>query len=165
VTPDAQTWQDIPLYVRAGSIVATQPERHGNELSPSTPVDLDVFPSPARVASFLVYDDDGLTYDYEKNAFFRQEVSAKASPRATDIGIAAATGSYKPHFSTYLLRVHQASKDVKLDGRKLSKSRSATDFQSSNAPGWISTTDRFGAVTEIKLEVDSKAHSLSLAQR
>ena len=165
VTPDAQTWQDIPLYVRAGSIVATQPERHGNELSPSTPVDLDVFPSPARAASFLVYDDDGLTYDYEKDAFFRQEVSAKVSPRATNIDIAAATGSYKPHFSTYLLRVHQASKDVRLDGRKLGKSRSATVFQSSSAPGWISTTDRFGAVTEIKLEVDSKAHSLSLAQR
>lgn len=165
VTPDATTWQDIPLYVRDGSIVATQPERHGSELSPSTPLFLDVFPTQARPASFLVYDDDGHTYDYEKGSYFRQQVTANRSSRVTDIAVAAPTGNYKPHFSTYLFRIHQAGKDVRLDGQKLAKLASATALQSSTAPGWISSKDRFGDVTEIRLPVDGKQHDLSLAAR
>ncbi len=85
VAVDAEKWQDIPLYVRAGSIVATQPQSQGNDLSPKTSLVLDVFPSAARAAGFLVYDDDGHTYAYEKGEYFRQEVSAKQSGSSVEV--------------------------------------------------------------------------------
>jgi hypothetical protein len=165
VSPDANTWQDIPLYIRAGSILATQPAQRGNELRPAIPLVLDVFPSATRVASFLAYDDDGYSYDYEKGAYFRQEISAARSGRETHIEIAAATGLYKARFPSYLLRVHQASAGVTTDGQTLTKFASASTFESSIEPGWFSTTDRFGAVTELRIATDAKPHTLNLALR
>jgi alpha-glucosidase len=153
LSPDSHTWQDTPVYVRAGSIVATQPAEHGNELSPSAPLVLDVFPSTTRVAGFLVYDDDGHTYDYEKDSFFRQEISATRSATETAIEIGSATGAIKPHFPSYVLRVHQASASVTRDGQVLSES------------GWHSTTDRFGAVTEVRVSTDGRQHSLKFPLR
>lgn len=160
--PDQTTWQDIPLYVRAGSIVATQPQRRGNELSPGTPLLLDVFPSSARAARFLIYDDDGVTYDYERGVYFRQELTATRVRRVTNLELAAATGTYRPHFSTYIFRVHQASSAVIGDGRKLTRFASERGFEASRVPGWHSTVDRFGAVTEVRLAVDGSRHTLSL---
>ena len=66
IPADSKTWQDIPIYVRAGSILATQPEATWNDLNSRTPMVLDVFPSSQRVATFIAYDDDGHTYAYEK---------------------------------------------------------------------------------------------------
>jgi alpha-glucosidase len=165
VTPDVKTWQDIPVYVRAGSIVATVAGDHGNQMNPIAPLVLDVFPSPARVARFLIYDDDGLTYNYEKGVYFRQEMTARRSGRTTDIDFGSATGGYKPHFTNYLLRVHQASAGVTSDGRRLRKFASESAFQASNEPGWFSATDRFGAVTEIRLPINPRQHSVRLALR
>jgi alpha-glucosidase (family GH31 glycosyl hydrolase) len=162
VTPDAATWQDIPIYVREGSILATQPAAIGNELSPVTPLVLDVFPSPVRAAKFLVYDDDGHTYDYEKGSYFRQQIAAAGSPRATEITVDAATGTYKAHFPSYLLQVHQASGGVTSDGVKLQRFSSESAFRSSSEAGWFSTTDKFGAVTEIRVPTDAKQHTVKL---
>ncbi len=162
VTPDSKTWQDIPLYVRDGSILAMQPARQGNDLSPAAPLVLDVFPSSKRAARFLVYDDDGLTYDYEKGGYFRQEVTATRSAGTTGIEFGAATGSFRPHFPSYLLRVHQAGTDITSDGRRLKRFPSASAFEASSETGWFSTTDRFGAVTVVRLTADSNKHSLSL---
>jgi hypothetical protein len=165
VSPDANTWQDIPLYVRAGSILATQPAERGNELSPAAALIPDAFPSATRVASFLVYDDDGDSYDYEKGGYFRQEITATQPGRAPNVEIAPATGAYRAHFPSYLLRVHQASAGVTSDGQTLTQFASASALESSGEPGWFSTTDRFGAVTEVRIGTDAKPHSLTLVPR
>ena len=75
VAVDSRTWQDIPIYVREGSVLATQPSDRGNELSSPAPMVLDIFPSPDRVAHFVQYEDDGHTYEYEHGAYFRQEIA------------------------------------------------------------------------------------------
>ena len=163
IKTDDRTWQDIPLYVRDGSILASQPAAVGNELSPTTPLMLDVFPSAARAANFVVYDDDAHTYAYENGEYFRQEFAATRSAASTDIRIHAATGTYKAHFPTYVLRVHQTSQTVTNDGTTMKKFASEQEFLASNQPGWFSTSDRFGAVTEVRLTVEGRAHSVKLA--
>ena len=91
--------------------------------------------------------------------------TAARSGGATNVEIAAATGGYKPHFPAYLLRVHQASAGVTNEGRVLTKFPSANAFESSSEPGWFSTTDRFGAVTEVRIGTDAKPHALKLTLR
>lgn len=163
VTPNSTDWQDIPVYVRDGSIVATQPDRRGDQLSPASPLVLNIFPSSKRVASFSAYDDDGLTYNYEKGDSFQQEITATRLASATNIKFDTAAGTYQPHFTSYLLRVRQVSHGVRRDGQPLRKFASASAFQSSSESGWFSTTDRFGPVTEIRLPIDAKQHTLALA--
>ena len=140
-------------------------ERSGNELSPKTPLLLDVFPSDARVANFVAYDDDGHTYAYEKGEYFRQEMTAKRSGASTGVALTTATGSYQPQFSNYLLRVHQASGSVTSDGVTLKKFASESAFRSANEPGWFSGVDKFGPVTEVRLPVNAKALTVKLTGR
>jgi len=165
VSTDAKAWQDIPIYVRDGSIFATQPAEEGNELSPKTPLIMDVFPSTSRVANFVAYDDDGHTYAYETGEYFRQEVAAKRSATSTDIALHSATGSYKAHFTSYVLRVHQASTTVTSDGAAMKKFASESAFHSSSEPGWVAAVDKFGAVTEVRVAADAREHSMKLSAR
>jgi hypothetical protein len=162
---DSTTWQDVPLYVRAGSILASQPATQGNDLSPKSSLLLDVFPSAARVANFVVYDDDGHTYDYEKGEYFRKAMTAKRSGTSTEIALNAATGTYRPQFPHYLLRVHQASANVTSQGAGLKRFPSESAFRSANEPGWFSGVDKFGPVTEVRLPVNAKPLTLKLSSR
>jgi len=56
----------IPLHVRAGSIVAMGPELEWASQKPADPIELRVY--PGANGTFTLYDDDGVTYDYEKGA-------------------------------------------------------------------------------------------------
>jgi len=165
VPVDSTTWQDVPIYVREGSILATQPAAKGNDLSPKTALLLDVFPSATRVANFVIYDDDGHTYAYEKGDYFRQEMTAKRSGTSTEITLNAATGTYQAQFPNYLLRVHQASAGVTSEGATLKRFTSESAFRSANEPGWFSGADKFGPVTEVRLPADARQRAVKLASR
>jgi alpha-glucosidase (family GH31 glycosyl hydrolase) len=165
VATDFTTWQDVPIYVREGSILASQPAAQGNELSPATPLVLDVFPSASRIAEFVVYDDDGHTYEYESGNYFRQEVTAKLVGSGTEVDLRSAIGNYHAHFATYVLMVHRASQAVTSDGAAMKRFSSESAFRASKEPGWVSTTDKFGAATMVRLPVESKERSVKLAAR
>ena len=124
-----------------------------------------MFPSAARVASFVVYDDDGHTYAYEKGEFFRQEMSARRSGAATEIVVNAATGTYRAQFPSYLLRVHQESGSVTSEGAALKRFASESAFRLAGEPGWLSAVDKFGPVTEVRLPVEVKARTVELSAR
>lgn len=57
----------IPLYVRAGSIVPMGPEIEYTGQKSDAPIELRIY--PGADADFTLYEDDGLTYDYEKGAY------------------------------------------------------------------------------------------------
>jgi alpha-glucosidase len=165
VPVDSATWQDVPIYVREGSILATQPSAKGNDLSPKTPLLLDVFPSDTRIASFVVYDDDGHTYAYEHGEYFRQEVSAKRSSGSIEIAVAGATGAYSTQIPNYILRVHQAGGTVTSEGVSLKQFISADSFRLATEPGWFSGADKFGPLVEIRLPADARRHTVKLSAR
>ena len=151
--------------MREGSILATQPAAQGNDLNPKTPLVPDVFPSSSRVAQFVVYDDDGHTYEYENGNYFRQEVSAKRSAASTEIVLRPATGTYQAHFPAYVLRVHQVSAAVTRDGAAMKRFASESAYRASNESGWYFTTDKFGAVTEVRVPAETREHNLKLTAR
>jgi alpha-glucosidase len=129
---DAATWKDIPLFVKAGSIVATQmPQQYVGE-SLVTEIMLDVFPGPS-VAHFNVYDDDGTDYAYEGGAFFRQAVTASTIGRTVKVTFAKPEGSYASSIKSYRVRVHSAG-EVEVGRRKASG---------------VTGTDRFGPYREV----------------
>jgi alpha-D-xyloside xylohydrolase len=59
----------LPLFVKAGSIIPMGPQvRYANE-KPASPIELRVY--PGADAEFVLYEDDGTTYGYEKGASSR----------------------------------------------------------------------------------------------
>jgi alpha-glucosidase len=130
------SWKDIPVFVRAGSIVATEkPQQYVGE-SPETEITLDVFPG-ARLARFNVYDDDGKDYSYEGGAFFRQEVKATMIGGKVKVSFAKPEGQYVPSFKSYRVRVHSAAR-VEVSGKK--------------GPETVGT-DKFGRYREVVVRV------------
>ena len=59
----------IPLYVRAGSIVPCGPELQYVQEKPADPITLYVY--PGADGHFTLYEDDGVTYGYERGACAR----------------------------------------------------------------------------------------------
>jgi alpha-D-xyloside xylohydrolase len=59
----------MPVHVRAGSIVPFGPELQWTGEKPADPVTLFVY--AGADGAFTLYEDDGLTYGYEKGAFSR----------------------------------------------------------------------------------------------
>jgi alpha-glucosidase len=129
---DAVAWKDIPVFVRAGSIVARQtPQQYVGE-SPVTEITLDVFPG-ARVGRFSVYDDDGTDYAYEEKEFFRQAVTATMVGGTVKVSFARPEGNYVSSIKMYRVRVHSAGR-VEIGGKMVSGSVG---------------TDMFGAYREV----------------
>ena len=59
----------MPLYVRAGSIVPFGPELQYTAEKPANPITLFVY--AGADGAVTLYEDDGLTYGYERGAFTR----------------------------------------------------------------------------------------------
>jgi len=153
---DPETWQDIPLFVRAGSIVATQPTEDYVDQHLLTELTLDVFPAkePGR---FVFYDDDGATYAYEKGVYYRQSITAYAHGGSTHLEIDAPAGSFETPLRSYLVKVHgDAASAVLLNGTSLPKTPMA-EFEKTGEDGWAISHDRFGPFTILRITARDKS--------
>ena len=65
----AAPYERMPLFVRAGSIVPVGPEIEYTREKPDAPITLNVY--TGADGSFSLYQDDGVSHQYEKGAFAR----------------------------------------------------------------------------------------------
>ena len=63
----AAPYDRMPLYVRRGSIIPFGPEIEWSDEKPANEIRLYVY--AGADADFTLYEDDGITYGYEKGAF------------------------------------------------------------------------------------------------
>jgi alpha-D-xyloside xylohydrolase len=59
--------ETLPLFVRSGSFVPMGPAMEYTSQNPEAPIELRIY--AGADADFTLYEDDGLTYDYEKGAY------------------------------------------------------------------------------------------------
>ena len=59
--------EQIPLYVRAGSIVPFGPEKEWSTQKPEDPIELRIY--PGANGDFSLYEDENDNYNYEKGAY------------------------------------------------------------------------------------------------
>ena len=59
--------EEIPLFVRAGSIVPLGPDMQYVDEKPADPIELRIY--PGADGRFVLYEDEGDSYAYEKGAF------------------------------------------------------------------------------------------------
>jgi alpha-D-xyloside xylohydrolase len=74
----------IPLFVRAGAIVPFGPELQYTSEKPADPVTLFVY--AGADGAFTFYEDDGLTYGYERGAWARIPIRWNDAARTLTIG-------------------------------------------------------------------------------
>jgi alpha-D-xyloside xylohydrolase len=81
----------MPLYVRAGSVVPVGPDIQYTGEKPDAPITLFVF--TGADGSFDYYEDDGVSYGYERGEFARIPLRYDAANESLVIG--ARAGSFK----------------------------------------------------------------------
>ena len=80
----------MPLFVKAGSIVPMGKVIESTSLNQQTEMELRIY--PGADADFVLYDDDGVSYDYEKNGF--SEIPIHWDDAAGKLTIGARRGQF-----------------------------------------------------------------------
>ncbi|HKT28158.1 TIM-barrel domain-containing protein [Dyella sp.] len=154
VAVDSKTWGDIPLFIRDGAIIPTQPAMDYVGEQPVTALTVDVFPA-AQATQFDYYDDDGATYAYEHGAFYAQRLSTQRSNDGAEFSIDAPHGSYKPALKYYLVKVHGIAAS---SAGSLKPYANADALQAAEGEGWALDHDRYGSVTLLRLAANKARH-------
>ena len=94
---------DLPVFVKASGIIPMQSVIQNTSEKPSDTLDLHVY-SGRTANTYLYYEDDGLTYNYEQGAFCKRVISYDPSLRAIVIG--KAEGSFTSKFKHIRLVLH-----------------------------------------------------------
>jgi alpha-glucosidase len=109
VTP---TLDQLPVYVRGGSILPIAPLTQSTSETPNGPLILRVFPlmpgfdSPGEVCAGEVYTDDGHTLNFRNGEFARIHFSCSEAPNgAVNVQISKQEGTWKPWWREYRVEV------------------------------------------------------------
>jgi hypothetical protein len=78
----------IPLYVRSGSIFALAPEMQYTSERPWSPITLDVYPSTTEADATLLYEDDTVTLGYKAGQFRTTAIRTWASEADKTVSVA-----------------------------------------------------------------------------
>ena len=100
-------YDSLPLFVRAGSILPFGPELQYIGEKPQDPITLYVY--AGADGGFTLYEDDGLTYDYEKGAF--SEIPIHWDDAAKTLTIGGRKGSFKGMLGKRTFRVVLVSRE------------------------------------------------------
>lgn len=146
---DAKTWADIPLFIRDGAIIPTQPVMDWTSEHPVATIGVDVFPA-ATATHFDYYDDDGETYAYQHGAYYAQRLATQKTGTTVSFSAAAPMGSYRPALRHWLVRVHGIAAAA-VDG-SLKHYATPAALEAADGEGWSTASDRYGAFTVLKLD-------------
>jgi alpha-glucosidase len=111
---------EIPVFVRAGSIIPRQPLVQNTSETPNGPFELWVYPGPNCRGS--IYADDGSSFGYQRGDFYRGQLSCESSGNSLKIVIAAGEGKYVPWWKSYSVVVVDSPKapsSVAVNGRAI----------------------------------------------
>ncbi|HEX5475346.1 MAG TPA: TIM-barrel domain-containing protein [Vicinamibacterales bacterium] len=108
----------LPLYVRAGSIIPMGPaKQYTGELSPA-PLSLDVY--PGADGAFLIYLDDGESFEYRDGAWTGIQARWSEGPRTLSLRLAPGSRMLSPLPRAIDARLHGgAPHRMMFDGRPL----------------------------------------------
>ncbi|KAA8486854.1 DUF4968 domain-containing protein [Arcticibacter tournemirensis] len=100
----------IPVFAKAGAIIPMQPEMKYTGEKPVDKITLDIF--PGANSSFRLYEDDGLSLDYQKGKYASTEIRTVRQAKSLKLIISQPVGSYRPSIHTYLakIRLEEANK-------------------------------------------------------
>ena len=94
----------MPIFIRSGAIIPMgRYGRSTGELS-SPDIDLLVVPS-GKETSFTLYEDDGISFDYEKGGFRETDISVVASGESATVRITRPRGTYKTPKRVFNLKI------------------------------------------------------------
>jgi alpha-glucosidase len=126
----------LPVFVRAGAILPTQPLVQSTSQTPQGALSLDVYPGDDCRGT--IYADDGRSMAYTQQDYLRQNVRCVESDAGIDLEFDAPQGRFQPWWHQVLVRVHhwRGGAQALLDGVRIAGPvvRSGVLFVTIDAP-------------------------------
>jgi alpha-glucosidase len=135
-TPAAQSLSitpvlnQLPVFVRAGTILPSQPLVQSTSDTPQGPLLLDVY--PGEDCRGTVYADDGHSMAYTRQTYLRQQVRCEENSAGMEVVFEPREGQYKPWWHQVTVRIHHRPGNTRatLDGRPVTEIASHDDVLS-----------------------------------
>ena len=158
---------ELPVFVRAGSILARQPLVQSTDEVPVGPLELRVYlpradvklagkdaialAPPETYCEGTIYTDDGISFAFRKGEFYRAAASCVRTSQEIKVQMSAAQGTYKPwwkELDLVLLGLDKKPASVLING--VAVSPSATTFEETSG------------ILHVRLPATSAAWTLTL---
>ena len=105
----------MPLYVRAGAILPLGPvKQHTGEAS-TGPLSVSIY--PGQDGSFLLYEDDGKSFDYRKGEWMGIEMFWNDSRRVLTVRLAVGAKMLRPLSRNIEVTMNETRRHVEFTGK------------------------------------------------
>lgn len=109
--------ETIPIYVRAGAIVPFGPVKQFVEEKSSEPVSISIY--PGSNGSFLLYEDDGKSFNYRKGEWMGTQMDWNDEGRILTLQLAHGSRMLQPGSRKFEVKLQDAVRHAEFDGRKV----------------------------------------------
>lgn len=124
---------DLPVFVKAGAIIPMQHVVQNTGEKGDGILELNVWYGDAP-NSFVYYEDDGITYDYQKGSFYKREISFDPVKKLIDFSLVE--GSFNSKYNKIRLVLRGfilLTKTLKVNGQFLKISKNVVTLKNHDA--------------------------------
>jgi alpha-glucosidase (family GH31 glycosyl hydrolase) len=107
--------ETTPLYARAGSIVPLGPVQQYTSEKVDQPTTISIY--PGADASFLLYEDDGSSFQYRQGEWMGIQMAWNDARRILSLRLASGSRMLAPSKRNFEAKVGDATKAVVFEGR------------------------------------------------
>lgn len=109
--------ETMPLYVRAGTILPLGPVKQYTSEQVDGPLTLSIY--PGADGSFMLYEDDGKTFNYRKGEWMGIEMNWSDRRRLVRLTLAKGSRMLEPSRRDLVVKLGDALRPVVFDGHPL----------------------------------------------
>jgi alpha-glucosidase/alpha-D-xyloside xylohydrolase len=109
--------ETIPLYVRAGAIVPMGPVKQYTAEKVDGPLEISVY--PGADGAFLLYEDDGSSFDYRKGEWMGIRMAWNDARKTLSLRLAAGSKMLAPLERDLRVKLGNVTKSAVFDGRNM----------------------------------------------
>jgi alpha-glucosidase (family GH31 glycosyl hydrolase) len=106
--------ETLPLYVRAGSVLPLGPIKQYVDEPVNEPLSVSIY--PGADASFLLYEDDGSSFNYRKGEWMGVQMTWNDKQKTLRIELAPASRMLPPSQRTIAVNLAGSRRDITFSG-------------------------------------------------
>lgn len=110
--------ETLPLYVQAGSILPLGQVKQFVDEKVDGPLSVSIY--PGADASFLLYEDDGISFNYRKGHWTGMQMTWNDSNRKFDLTLASGSRLMPPEKRTIEVKLGGITKTIDFAGKPVS---------------------------------------------
>ncbi len=113
----------IPVFVKEGAIIPTQPVVQHTDERPDNPVTFSCYPTSLQ-STRMYYEDDGISFEYEGGKYSKRSINQWRSSKATTVTLSKKEGTFATTRTLIFVQVIGINNEplrVDLSGREISQ--------------------------------------------